>query len=120
VDGEDKPLVWLHGEIKTPPFSAEARSEAGFMLRRIQGGESLEMPHSRPMTSIGSNCHELRIKDETKNWRIFYYLDDDAIVILEVHNKTTQKTPDYVIETCSKRLAAYKQAIKGTKKGDKS
>jgi len=24
----DKPLAWLHGEIKTPPFSAEARIEA--------------------------------------------------------------------------------------------
>ena len=24
-----KPLVWLHGEVKTPPFSADARIEAG-------------------------------------------------------------------------------------------
>jgi hypothetical protein len=23
----DKPLVWLHGEVKTPPFSAAARLE---------------------------------------------------------------------------------------------
>jgi hypothetical protein len=28
----DKPLAWLHGEIKTPPFSAEARIEAGVLL----------------------------------------------------------------------------------------
>ncbi len=26
--GESKPLVWMHGEIKTPPFSADARIEA--------------------------------------------------------------------------------------------
>ncbi|MEW6300827.1 MAG: type II toxin-antitoxin system RelE/ParE family toxin, partial [Thermodesulfobacteriota bacterium] len=32
----DKPLVWLHGEIKTPPFSQEARAEAGFLLRQVQ------------------------------------------------------------------------------------
>jgi hypothetical protein len=25
----DKPLVWLRGEIKTPPFSRVARLEAG-------------------------------------------------------------------------------------------
>jgi hypothetical protein len=24
-----KPLVWLKGDVKTPPFSAEARIEAG-------------------------------------------------------------------------------------------
>ena len=27
----DKPLVWLHGEIRTPPFSKEARVEAGYV-----------------------------------------------------------------------------------------
>ena len=35
----DKPLAWLHGEIKTPPFSADARLEAGVLLRRLQRGE---------------------------------------------------------------------------------
>ncbi|HZY31306.1 MAG TPA: type II toxin-antitoxin system RelE/ParE family toxin, partial [Candidatus Methylomirabilis sp.] len=45
----DKPLVWLHGEIKTPPFSPPARLEAGLLLRRLQKGELLGMPHARPM-----------------------------------------------------------------------
>ncbi len=31
----DKPLVWLRGEVKTPPFGAEARVQAGFLLRRL-------------------------------------------------------------------------------------
>ena len=33
----DKTLVILSGEIKTPPLSTEARREAGFLLRRLQG-----------------------------------------------------------------------------------
>jgi len=37
----DKPLVWLSGEVKTPPFSSAARLEAGTLLRRLQGGEQL-------------------------------------------------------------------------------
>ncbi|HET7699063.1 MAG TPA: hypothetical protein VFK57_25315 [Vicinamibacterales bacterium] len=37
----DKPLVWLHGEVRTPPFSTEARIEAGTLLRRLQRGERL-------------------------------------------------------------------------------
>jgi len=55
----DKPLVWLHGELKTPPFSREARIEAGFLLRRLQKGELLSMPSSRPMSSLDGRCHEL-------------------------------------------------------------
>ena len=67
----DKPLVWLQGEIKTPPFTSPARIEAGVLLRRLQRGESPGLPHSRPMPVIGKRCHELRIPDKTKNWRIF-------------------------------------------------
>jgi hypothetical protein len=47
----DKLLVWLHGEVKTPPFSAQARIEAGTPLRRLQRGERLSMPASRPKRS---------------------------------------------------------------------
>ena len=36
-----KPLVWLDGEVKTPPFSKEGRLEAGYLLRRLQNGETL-------------------------------------------------------------------------------
>lgn len=105
----DKYLVWLHGEVTTPPFSVEARIKAGFLLRRLQKGELLEMPVSRPMPSIGQNCHELRINDKSKTWRIVYHLDHDAIVILEVFSKKTQKTPTEVIANCKQRLQLYKQ-----------
>jgi phage-related protein len=103
----DKPLAWLHGEIKTPPFSQSARLEAGFLLRRLQRGEKLSMPHSRPMPSIGSRCHELRITDENKIWRIIYRIDPDAIVIAEVFAKKTNKTPTEVIDICKQRLKRY-------------
>jgi phage-related protein len=107
MDEIRKPLVWLHGEVKTPPFSPAARIEAGFLLRQLQQGENLGLPHSRPMPSIGSHCHELRIRDEDKTWRIIYRIDDDAIVIAEVFSKTTRTTPKSVIEICQKRLARY-------------
>ncbi len=103
----DKPLIWLHGEIKTPPFSSAARIEAGFLFRLLQMGEKLNMPHSRPMPNIGSNCHELRINDETGIWRIIYRIDDDGIIILEVFNKKSQQTPKKIIDTCKKRIKEY-------------
>ena len=104
---EEKPLVWLHGEIKTPPFSGEARIEAGYLLGRLQQGEQLTLPHSRPMPSIGRRCHELRVRDEDKDWRIVYRIDPDAIVILEVFGKTTRQMPQSVIDTCKRRLTHY-------------
>ncbi|WP_258003857.1 type II toxin-antitoxin system RelE/ParE family toxin [Fischerella thermalis] len=97
----------MHGEVKTPPFSLSARIEAGVLLRRLQQGENLGMPHSRPMPSIRVHCHELRIRDEGKNWRVIYRIDEDAILILEVFNKTTRATPDSVIDNCKRRLSKY-------------
>jgi phage-related protein len=109
----DKPLVWLKGAIKTPPFSAAARIGAGFLLRRLQQREGLTLPHSRPMPGIGAQCHELRVNDVDLTWRIVYHLESDAVVILDVFAKKTQATPKTTIENCQKRLAAYRQAISG-------
>ena len=47
----DKPLVWLQSEVKTPPFSSQARLDAGFYL--LQKGESLGMPISRASWTVG-------------------------------------------------------------------
>ena len=105
-----KPLVWLHGEVKTPPFSRAARLEAGFLLRRLQNGDRIEMPASRPMPEIGRNCHELRIDDGGVTWRIVYHLDSDAVVILEVFQKKTRTTPTKVVEVTRRRLRAYQLA----------
>jgi len=110
VNSDDKPLVWLHGEIKTPPFSQAARLEAGYLLRRLQRRESLGMPHSRPMPSVGPRCHELRIDDAGASWRIVYRVEPDAVVILEVFSKKTRKTPNAVIEACKRRLREYENA----------
>jgi len=106
----DKPLVWLEGEIKTPPFSQAARLEAGYLLRRLQRGEALGMPHSRPLPSIGARCHELRINDERTTWRIIYRIDSDAIVILEVFNKKSRTTPKAIVGVCKRRLREYDNA----------
>lgn len=101
----DKPLVWLYGEIKTPPFSADARVEAGVLWRRLQAGEMLGLPHSRPMPSIGARCHETRIPDAQATWRIVYRLDTDAIVIAAVFSKKPAATPRHLIEVCQRRVA---------------
>ena len=110
VVGKDRPLAWLHGEVRTPPFSQAARIEAGHLLRELQRGKLLSMPHSRPMPAVGPRCHELRVVDEGVTWRIIYRIDPDAIVIAEVFAKKTAQTPAAVREACRRRLKDYDDA----------
>jgi phage-related protein len=107
VGASDKPLAWLRQAIRSPPLSRSARIEAGYLLRVLQRGESLALPHSRPMPSIAPRCHELRITDRDARWRIIYRIDEDAIVVVAVFCKKTGKTPRSVINLCKQRLQEY-------------
>jgi phage-related protein len=109
----DRPLIWLHGTVKTPPFSAAARLEAGVLLRRLQRGDKLSLPQARPMPAIGARCGELRIPDADATWRIIYRLDPDAVIILAVFAKKTQATPNAILETCAARLKLYDRHARG-------
>ena len=111
----DKPLAWLRGQVKTPPFGANARIEAGFLLRRLQRGEVLGLPQSRPMPALGPGCHELRISDGHLNWRIIFHIAPEAIVILDVFPKKTTATPKRVIADCQKRLADFQKVVQDRK-----
>jgi len=111
-----KPLVWLHGEVKTPPFTAEGRQEAGMLLRLLQEGERLGMPQAEPLPDVGPRCGALRVRDAGHNWRIMYRIDSDAVLVLEVYSKKTRKIPDEVIERCQQRLKQYDAAVKAAKK----
>ena len=109
---QDKPLVWMHVEITTPPFSSNARIEAGYLLRQVQKGIKLSLPQSRPMPSIGAQCHELRINDENLTWRIIYRIYTDSILIVEIFEKKTNKTPKPIIDICKQRIKRYEKDVK--------
>jgi phage-related protein len=70
----------------------------------LQNAASIGMPDSRPMPSIGLRCHELHVRDESANWRIFYRIDSDRILFVEIHEKKTPTTPKRIIDLCKKRL----------------
>jgi phage-related protein len=89
------------------PFSVEARLEAGVLLRRLQRGERLSLPQSRPLPALGPRCHELRIPDAGATWRIIYRTDPDAVIIAEVFSKKSPTTPGHVLATCERRFRAY-------------
>ncbi len=109
-------MVRLSGEIKTPPFSKEARVEAGTLLRQLQEGDSLGMPHSRSMPDIGPRCHELRVRDEDHNWRFVYRIDKDAIVVVAIFPKTTRAMTTHDIAACRQRLVRYDEEARKAEK----
>jgi phage-related protein len=102
-----KPIGWLHGEIKTPPFTDEGRKEAGDLLRLLQEGEQLGMPQAEPLPVLGPRCGALRVRDKQHNWRIVFRVDADAVLVLEVYAKKTRKIPLEVMDRCKKRLKEY-------------
>lgn len=105
-----KPLVWLHGRVKTPPFTKQGRVEAGILLGLLQAGKTLSMPHSRPLPAIGPRCAELRIRDAQHNWRIVYRIDQDAVIVVDVFAKKTQQLSNEIIRQCRQRLRDYDKA----------
>lgn len=105
--------IWLQGEVKTPPFIAVARLEAGLLLPKLQRGDQSGLPHLRPMPVVGARCEELRISDATSAWRILYHLDVDVIVIAAVLAKKTPATPAAILATAKARFRQYDRVITG-------
>jgi len=93
---------------------AEARREAGYLLRLLQDGHQLSMPLSRPMPAVGGGCHELRLTAEGTEWRVFYHLDADVVLVLGVYQKAVKRTPKRWLTSCKGRLTLYHRATGGT------
>ncbi len=86
-------------------FSEEANDKIGFAIFKLQLGEKLSMPLSRPMPSVALGIEELRIRCSDGSYRVFYYLKSSrGILILHIFEKKTQKTPTREIDIGRKRL----------------
>jgi phage-related protein len=59
------------------------------------------------MPDISARCHELQIDDKGRTWSLINRADPDAIVIAEVFDKKTPKTPKQVIEVCRRRFRDF-------------
>lgn len=63
------------------------------------------MPASRPMSVVASGVHELRIKERSGQYRVFYFTKhEDAILVFHAFRKKTRTTPAHEIRTAQERL----------------
>jgi phage-related protein len=75
-------------------FPKDVRRGFGKAIFDLQKGEKLAMPLSRPMPSVASGVEELRVKDRSGAYRVFYYTKlADSILIFHAFGKKTEKTP---------------------------
>lgn len=75
------------------------------LLAQLGDGVRLGMPVSRPMPVVFHGVHELRIKDRSGQYRIFYYLKSESmILVFHFFKKKSQKTSSKEIETGRIRL----------------
>jgi phage-related protein len=59
------------------------------------------------MPAIGPRCHELRVNDGERSWRVIYRTDRDAVLVPALFSKKSNKAPRRVIEHSKKLLRLY-------------
>lgn len=86
-------------------FPNDVRRELGKAIFDLQAGVNLTMPLSRPMSSVAPGVNELRVRDRSGIYRVFYYTKlADSVLIFHAFAKKTQKTPHHEIVIAQERL----------------
>lgn len=86
-------------------LGTSAAEELADCLGQLADGDTLGLPVSRPMPSVENGVHELRIRDRTGNYRVFYFTKfAEAILVFHLFKKKTEQTPKLEIEAAKKRL----------------
>ena len=76
-------------DIRDLPDSAQ--ESAGFQLFKVQQGK--EADDWKPMPTVGSGVREIRVRDESGAYRVFYVAKfEEAVYVLHVFEKRSQKT----------------------------
>lgn len=86
-------------------FPEEVKRDLGYLIHRLQLGETITLPYSRPFRSVEIGVNELRVKDSSGAYRVFYFLKTQkGILIFHAFKKKTQKTPNKEIVIAKKNL----------------
>jgi phage-related protein len=86
-------------------FPVEVRKELGKALYDLQMGETLSMPLSRTMASLAPGAAELRIRDRSGVYRVFYFVRSKrGILVFHAFVKKGRATPERELELGRKRL----------------
>lgn len=86
----------------------EVKKDLGSILTKLQKGEAVGYPDTEPMRTVAAGVFEIRLKDASGIFRVFYLIKTEyGIVVFHSFKKKSQKTPHHEIETAKLRLNAY-------------
>ena len=86
-------------------FPRDVRRELGKAIFDVQNGAALTMPLSRPMPSVAPGVEELRIRDRSGIYRVFYYARaQQGLLVFHAFVKKSRTTPQHELEMGRKRL----------------
>ena len=87
------------------PFPEPVKKSIVKALFDLQKGHHLGWPMSKTMSSVKTGVEELRIKDASGAYRVFYFTKSErGILVFHVFTKKTQRTPPFEIEWGRRRL----------------
>lgn len=93
-------------------FPLAARREAGYQLDQVQNGQ--EPADWKPMTTVGQDVKEIRIRDAAGAFRVIYVAKfSDAVYVLHCFQKKTEKTSKTDLDLAAKR---YRDLLKELEK----
>lgn len=82
----------------------DARETAGYQLFKVQQGK--EPDDWKPMSMVGTGVREIRVWEESGTYRILYLARfEEALYVLHVFEKRSQKTPQRDIQLAKERYA---------------
>lgn len=104
-----KPVVWLGSSlVDVRAFPRLARQRIGRALDLVQEGE--EPPDWKPMPSVGPGVREIRVKIGVQ-YRVLYVARyAEAVYVLHVFEKKSQKTSERDLALGRKRLSMVKRS----------
>jgi len=101
ASGENKPVRdWL---LKLEPSQ---RKEIGADIQAVQW----RWPVSKPLVDgFGGGLYEVRSSIGSRIFRVFFCIQNDAMVLLHGIEKKTQKTPKQALDIARKRIKEVRQ-----------
>ena len=86
-------------------LSLKLRIQVVESLDLLATGLSIGMPLSRPIPDIAHGVHELRVKDQSGQYRVFYYTKShNSLIVFHFLKKKTQKLPVKELKLARQRL----------------
>jgi phage-related protein len=86
-------------------FPRTTRLSIGKAIRELQKGYVLSMPVSRHMPSVALGVSEIRVKDRSGAFRVFYYLKNaQGILVFHAFMKRDRKSPVSEVALARQRL----------------